>query len=393
MSFTPFLQPPPVLTSAAYPLLTSAWVKMQTVVNTSLAFPLSVNDFVATYGTFSDEGIVEAAVAVLSAIQQTSGQYGDPKTLISEISSFQSATTPPASVYGHAVWLAAQTQVTAEQIVANLTEGLNDIATETDSSQRLADLTDLLTGDGGINSQAATLQGNIADFQKKATAFYNALNQELTGDTKSLQVYLNTTPNVLSVAQAAYSSDETEIKTITDDVHELNKKYIEYVIAAALAPLFSLIPLVGGILSVADATTFGILAKKVHDEIDALNQKLKGVEEDDQKKHALITVLTHFNAAVADVQADGLAFVKAIGDTIGGWAEFQTQITSQLKEVTVADLSDMSAFLEKVHFQSARDGWNTIASNAEAFVENGFVKFSPRTSNSSFEAHYAAFVS
>ena len=134
---------------------------MQDVVTKALAFPLSSADFQDLYGTFSDEGSVETAVSILGQINTTAAKYGDPQTLISSLPAFQQADTPPSSIYGHAVWLAAQTQTTAQQIGSLLQDGLTDIGQETDPNQRLQDLTELLTGQGGVNSYATTLQGYI----------------------------------------------------------------------------------------------------------------------------------------------------------------------------------------------------------------------------------------
>ena len=110
----PLIQPPPALlttvtdpntkqTNYAFPLQTDAWLKMQAVVKTAIAFPLSADDFTSLYGTFSDQGSVETAVAILGAIQKTAAKYGDPQTLISELPQFQQADKAPASIYGNAV--------------------------------------------------------------------------------------------------------------------------------------------------------------------------------------------------------------------------------------------------------------------------------------------------
>ena len=100
----------------AFPLQTSAWVQMQDTIRIALSFPLTKEDFKNKYGTFDDEATVETALTILGAIQKTAQDYGDPTTLISELPTFQTADEPPASIYGHAVWLAAQTQLTAQQI-------------------------------------------------------------------------------------------------------------------------------------------------------------------------------------------------------------------------------------------------------------------------------------
>jgi hypothetical protein len=145
----------------AFPLQTSAWLKMQTVVTQALMFPLSSANFEDLYGTFTDEGSVETALGILGQINTTVAEYGDPQTLISSLPDFQQSDNPPSSIYGHAVWLAAQTQLAAQQIKSLLKEGLNDIGKEADPTLRLQDLTALLVGDTSVSSYATALLGYI----------------------------------------------------------------------------------------------------------------------------------------------------------------------------------------------------------------------------------------
>ncbi len=384
----PLIQPPPALlttvtnpntkqTDYAFPLQTDAWLKMQTVVKTAIAFPLSAADFTSLYGTFSDQGSVENAVAILGAIQKTAAEYGDPQTLISDLPQFQQANTAPASIYGNAVWLAAQTQVTAQQIGSLLQEGLKDIGQESDPKTRLNDLTELLTGQGGISSYATTLNGYIGDFEKVVTAFYNELNTELTGDSNSLKTYLQSANNVYKDAQGDVSADETKISQLNADIKQLNDEYIGFTVAGSVAPLIFLFPLFGPLIAIADAATFGVLATKVSGELSGLKTELEGVSADEKKKTALVTQLQGFNLSAQDVESDGTAFLNTISKLSGGWTEFTTQIQTRLNALTPTDLQDWSAFMQKVGFNSAVTGWQLISSKAESFFQTGLVQFSP----------------
>jgi hypothetical protein len=147
----------------AFPLQTNAWLKMQGVVTQALAFPLSSANFEDLYGAFDDEGSVETALSILGQINTTAATYGDPQTLISSLPDFQQSDNPPSSIYGHAVWLAAQTQLAAQQIVSLLTTGLNDISLMKNPTptQRLQALIELFLADGTVNSYATTLLGYI----------------------------------------------------------------------------------------------------------------------------------------------------------------------------------------------------------------------------------------
>lgn len=388
----PLLQPPSSLlvqvtnpqtqqTNYAFPLQTTAWLLMQNVVNTALGFPLSSTDFTNLYGTFTDEATVEAAVTVLGAIKTTASQYGDPQTLISQISTFQQSTTPPPSIYGNAVWLASQTQNAAQQIVLLLQQGLADIGSEPDPTQRLADLTALLTGDGGISSYADTLKTQIASFQTKTSAFYTTLNGQLTGPTNSLKVYLDSSTNVLTDAESAVTLDKSSIDIMNSTIDDLNKEYIGFTVAASLSPVLALIPFFGVPVAIADATTFAILATKVKAQMESLRTQVAGLELDEQKKAALVTALKGFNLSTQDVETDGQAFLDALGRLVSGWGEFQAQINTRLNSLTVHDVTDWSAFMQRVGFQTAVTGWSLVASKAETFYQAGFVTFTSSSSS------------
>jgi len=366
--------------SVAFPLQTKAWLKMQDVVRSALAFPLTQQDFTNLYGDFADEAQVEAALTVLAAINETAQDYGDPTTLISEIAQFANANSAPDSIYGNAVWLAAQTQTAAEQIEALLSEGLADIADDPTPEQRLQDLTALLTGQGMITDQANGLKELIEAFEKKTTVFYQTLNTELNAPQNSLAAYLAQDDNIYNDAKKAVADEQSLINQLNGQIGELNKEYIGFTVAASVSPLFLLIPFFGIFLAVADATTFGVLASKVKQALDAANAQLSQDEKAEQQKAALVTQIQGFNSQAATVEADGKEFLDAISQLISGWAEFETHIQKRLDALTADDLKDWPAFLQKVNFQAALTGWQNIQQTAQTFFDTGFVNFKSATS-------------
>jgi hypothetical protein len=386
---TAFLQPPAALLTTvtnpntnqpdyAFPLQTAAWLKMQAMVKTALGFPLTKSNFTNLYGTFTDEATVETALSILGAIQQTANKYGDPQTLISSLPQFQTANTAPDTIYGHAVWLAAQTQLAAQQIASLLQDGLTDIGQNPDPKVRIQELTELLTGQGGVTSYATTLQRYITDFQTATSKFYDELNGELTGDTNSLDWYLKQSGNVLADANSAVANDKKAIDNLNKTIKQLNDEYIGFTVAASVSPVLILIPFLGPFIAIADATTFGILATKVKQQLEGLKSTLSQTQADYQKKSALVTQLGNFNLSTTDVDTDSKQFLDAIGTLISGWSEFTGQITLRLNGLTVADVADWSAFMTKLGFQTALDGWNLIDQKAEAFYQAGFVQFSTK---------------
>jgi hypothetical protein len=473
-----------------FPLQNKAWIAMQDVVTKALAFPLNKDNFEDLYGTFQEEGSVEMAVSILGRINTTAAKYGDPQTLINSLSDFQQANNPPSSIYGHAVWLAAQIKVAAQQIGNYLNEGLNDIKDESDPTQRLQDLTDLLVGVGGVNSYAVALQGyiggiagtitftaagsngdtvtingvvitlvtskptgneiligdsavatainlqaflaaeakalklanyavsgavitifpassvdrnsftlatssaaitvsgatlgNDTGFQGATTDFYNELNLELNDPndpSNSLGGYLNQSSNVLTDAQSAVSSDQQQIEQLNDQIKQLNDEYIGFTATASSSPVFLVFGLVGILIAIADAATFGVLATKVKQQLDAVRSSLKSTTEDYQKKAALVTQVGGFNQVAGDVQADGQKFLSAISGMLSSLTDWSVQISTQLGALTPEDLVDWDKFQQRVGFQAALTGWQQIETAAETFFTAGFLQYKTGTSS------------
>lgn len=371
----------------AFPLQTRAWLQMQVIVQTALSFPLSEAEFTERYGEFKAEATVETAVKILGQLQQNAAAYGDPKTLISQLTAFQGADKPPESIYGHAVWLAGQTVIAAQQIRALLELGLNDIGNTTDPRERIRQLTELLTGEGGISTWAGNLRAYVVEFEKKTRAYYEKLHASLSGEKDSLQWYLGDgqsggqAANVLESAKGDVKSAADELERLAHEIDTLNKEYIGFTVGASLAPVFLIIPFLGIFLSIADATTLGVLASRVKERLDEARHNRDVALEDQAKKAALVLTLEGFNKAVSNVKADGGAFLDAIGQLASGWSEFVSQIDLRLKALTPKEVESWSTFMDTIQFKAAIDGWNLIASRAESFYQAGFVKFTAEKSD------------
>ncbi len=366
-------------THYAFPLQTKAWLHMQVLVRHALSFPITAEDFTTQYGTFTDEASITDAVAVLKKLHTTANQYGDPQTLISKISSFQSAKKPPSPIYGHGVWLAAQIQTAAQQIGALLNSGLSDIGKTADARMRISDLKSLLTGKGGVTDQAATIKTKIDKYSTAVSDFYSTLQADLTGPTDSLETYLGQSHNVLTQAENDVTADNLEIHQIHDNIDTLNDEYIGFTIAAGLAPVFLLVPFFGPFLAIADAATFVTLAIEVHKELVKAKARLANEKAEKQKKVSLVTQLKLFNASSSVVESQGASFLNTLGQMTAGWTEFVSQINKRLNTLTVRDVEDWSAFLTRVNFQASLNQWNLVASKAEDFFTKGFVKFDPQS--------------
>ncbi|HKG26514.1 MAG TPA: hypothetical protein VKB09_12760, partial [Thermomicrobiales bacterium] len=298
----------------------------------------------------------------------------------SQIPEFEKADKAPDTIYANAVWLAQQTELTAQQIGSLLQEGLDEIGTESDPQTRIDDLKDLLTGQGGVTSLSTTLKNEIDAFQGKVSSFYTTLNTELNGDTNSLKWYLGQSSNVLVDAKQAVAADQTQIDKLTRNIKTLNDEYIGFTTAASVSPLFFLFPFFGIFLAIADAATFGVLATQTKTALDQARQDLSTAEDDDQKKAALVTQLSQFDDRSQDVETDGKDFLDAIGQLTSGWDAFEAQINLRLQSLTADDVADWGKFMDTTNFETAKDGWKLIETTAESFRDAGFAQFSIQAS-------------
>jgi hypothetical protein len=238
----------------------------------------------------------------------------------------------------------------------------------------------LATSSTAITLSGATL-GEDTGFLGAVSDFYDELNPQLTGQSNSLQWYLNQSSNIYTDAQNAVSSDEQQIDQLNDQIKQLNEEYIGFTVAASVSPVLLLFPFFGIFLAIADATTFAVLASKVKDQLNDLSTSLNSATGDEQKKSALVAQLGGFNKVAGNVETDGQDFLNAISKLLSGWAEFSNQITTRLSALTPEDLEDWSKFMDEIHFQTALDGWKLIEAKAEAFFQTGFVQFSTDTSS------------
>ena len=187
--------------------------------------------------------------------------------------------------------------------------------------------------------------------------------------------------NVYTDAQNAVSADQQQIGQLNTQIKKLSDEYIGFTVAASVSPLFVFFPFFGIFIAIADAATFGVLATQVKNQLGDLTSSLNSATADEQKKSALVTQLGGFNTTAGDVESDGQDFLTAIATLESGWGKFSDQITTRLKALTAADLSNWGEFMQKLGFQTAIDGWKLIGQKAEQFFDAGFVQFSTNTSS------------
>lgn len=360
--------PPPGTPDEIFALQTTAWVNLQATVAAGLKLPITQGNFVAQYGNFAGTQAAEIqdAIGYFSAINTSCTDFGDPTTLISQITQFTSATTPPLSLYGHGVWLAQQLAVTAQTISEYYTGTIAYV----NAGHPWQPACSQLFSQAGVLSNAQAMTTLCQKFSSEMSTFLAAL----TANVDALNTYVSSdSANVLSTAQTDLTNDTTDLTSDTAQLAKLNQEYIGFTVAAALSPVISLEPPLFLIDGIIDAAVFTGLAVAWKTKIDNLKATIASLKTEKQQAAALVTQVTSFNSFAALTVAQGQSFIDAVDQMAAGLIDFQTQLTAVESELNNFDSFD--DFFQQIHMQAAIDDWNNVASYANSWVTQGFVQF------------------
>ena len=249
-------------------LFTGDWLSLQAFVVSALALPLSTGDFTGKYGDFADMGEVEAVLSAMQQVAQLASRFGDPMTLIREISTnpaYTQGTTPPEDIYGHIVWFANrlyQTAMSFQGTLGSFMELLNP-ANGT-PEERAANLKMVLTGDGGLQSSAVDMQAQTNVLLKKLTQF----DLDLEPANKTLQSYMSNSSKFYQDAVAARDDDERQVATLQSEANDAYEKWKDLTIAATTTSV-GLMVLTAGLslpFSIGLGVGLGVEAQKALDD-------------------------------------------------------------------------------------------------------------------------------
>jgi hypothetical protein len=200
--------PSPAGGPAVLCLLTKDSITIQVFIAQVLPLPATVSDFKAKYGTFTDDEDIEGCVAAIQALQKVILDFGDPTAVVKELATnpavFQ-GDTAPAQLYLHIVWFATRFYQTANIFNQTLGQFMHLLNT-TPPDQRQAVVTETLTGDGGLQAQASSMQQLGNDLTQAMAAF----NLNLTSATAAMSAFSGE-------ATKFYKDVVNDIKVDTDE--------------------------------------------------------------------------------------------------------------------------------------------------------------------------------
>lgn len=348
---------------------------MQTFIVQALQLPIAIGDFKTKYGDFADEADVEGCVAAMQAVNNLSAEFGDPTALVKELATNPAVLqtdTAPTQLYLHIVWFATklfETATTFNQTLGQFMTLLNS----TPPDQRQAMITEILTGDGGLQSSAVTM-GQLANDLNKALA---AFNLKLTPSVNTMATYSGHATKFYTEVTDDITTDLANVITYQEEADKAYKLWRDLTISAVTVSV-GLVVLTGGMAWPAAAVAAGVLgsqaakARKAYD--DAMDE-VHGAEADEQKKIALQNDLDAFNKQMLPVNTAAQAFAVTLATVEGVWLNIANDLASIAKNFTPDQFNNLPVWKEAMKLDDATQDWQTIAAAASNYTENSLVAY------------------
>jgi len=356
-------------------LFTQDWLTLQTFIIQALQLPIATGDFETKYGKFADEADVEGCVAAMKQVQNLSADFGDPLALVKELATnpaILQTDTPPTQLYLHIVWFATklyQTATTFNQTLGQFMTLLN----ATPADQRQALVTEILTGDGGLQSSAVSM-GKLANDLNQSMAQFNL---KLTPATNTMSNYSSNSAKFYQDVLADIKQDMTDVDTFQKEADDAYKLWRDLTISAVSVSVGLMIVSFGMAWPLA-ATAAGVLgsqAKKARDAYDAALAQVQGAEADEQKKINLKTDLGAFNLQMAPVNTAAQNFADTLAKVEGVWLTIANDLAYIAQNFTPDQFNNLPVWKEAMKLDDATQDWQTIAAKADEYTANSLVTY------------------
>lgn len=356
-------------------LFTQDWITLQTFIVQTLQLPIAVGDFKTKYGTFTDEAEIEGCVAAMKDIQNLSSTFGDPTALVQQLAhdpTILQTNTPPTQIYLHIVWFATklyQTATTFNQTLGQFMTLLNS----TPADQRQALITEILTGDGGLQSSAASM-ATLANNLNQAMA---AFNLQLTPATNTMSSYSGQSAKFYQDVLAAIKTDDDDVTTFQKEADDAYKLWRDLTISATTVSI-GLMVVTGGFAWPLAATAAGVLgsqAKKARDAYDAAVEQVHEAEADEQKKIQLKTDLNTFNLQMAPVNTAAQNFADTLAKVEGVWLTIANDLAYIAQNFTPDQFDNLPVWKDAMKLDAATQDWQTIAQKADEYTANSLISY------------------
>ncbi len=358
-------------------LFNSDWLTLQSFVAKTMQLPITTNDFTTAYGDFNqtDESDIESCVSALAQLQALAIQMGDPTTLLQKIeddpSYVSDANNMPSEIYAQSIWLAGQLNSMASLYNTALSSFMSLYNGTT--AQNAHNVRDLLTGPGGMQSNAQTALGYAQTVQTNLANFLTQFNTAAA----TVNTYASNDSQIFKDAVTAFGQDVSSILQLIQQAQVVHKQWEDYTIEATTISVGVYILSFGMAwpVSAVAAGVFGAAAKKAIDQYNTIvNTELPAAETDACKKGRLVIDLSSFNSIIGDIQTSLTNFQNDLQTITGVWMSQSTQLSNiaNLDDDTLGDANKVAGAIDLLNAQTQ---WQTIASNTANFTTNCLVTY------------------
>jgi hypothetical protein len=356
-------------------LFTQDWITMQTFIAQALQLPITTGNFQEKYGTFADEDQVEGCVAAMKAVQGLSADFGDPGALVKELAqnpAILQSPTAPAQLYVHIVWFATklyQTATTFNQTLGQLLTILNSVPPD----QLQATVTQILTGQGGLQSSAVSMVTLANDLISDLAKFI----QKLTPATNTMSDYTAKSSQFYQDVVNAVGQDAKDVEAFQEAADAAFKLWRDLTISAITTSVGVLV-LTGGLAWPVSAVLGGVLgdqAKKARDAYDNACSQRDAAAADEKKKMDLQNDLGAFNKQMAPVNQAAQNFMNDLQKVAGVWTNIGSNLAYIAQNFTPAQFENLPAWRDAMLLDNATQDWQTIAAKADEYTANSLVTY------------------
>jgi len=348
---------------------------MQTFIVQALQLPIAIGDFKTKYGDFADESDVEGCVAAMKAVQNLSVDFGDPTALIKQLATdptILQGATAPTQLYLHIVWFATQLYNTATTFNQTLGQFMT-LLNSTPPDQRQALVTEILTGNGGLQSSAVTM-GQLANDLNQALAQFNL---KLTPATDTMSTYSGNATKFYAEVTKDITADIGDVQTFQAEADAAYKLWRDLTISAVTVSVGITVLSMGMAwpLAAVAAGVLGSQAAKARAAYDKAVDQVHATEADEQKKILLQGDLNAFNKQMTPVNTAAQNFADTLAKVEGVWVQIASDLAFIVKNFTPDQFANLPVWKEAMKLDDATQDWQTIAAAASNYTENSLVAY------------------
>jgi len=372
-----------------FAIFSSDFVKLQLATVQALALPIAQDDFEKRYGKCN--AAVPNCVAGLKKLNEHCQKFGNPATLVHEISQL-AAGTKPTMLYGQIVWVAQRITDTANSFRFTL-ESVAEVLGATESKEkRHRILTRLLVGEGGLVTEARAMETAARTLRTDLLAYL----AEMKVVRAPIDEYFSQKSALYLEAEEMSGLLSSELKQMQEELDDYRSRYIGMVGGAIACGVFTglsiglgfavlgigfAMPL--GVLAaiplliaagIAGTATLSVQAEQTRDNINKTQDKVDQLGLESRQKAQLLIDINGLTLAVGPIEAHLAAVSQSLSDVANVWQRVAESLAGIVAHASPDALLDLKLFDQLYHISAGYLKWKETARLTQEFTSNAFVQ-------------------